>query len=376
MDPSRRGLLAGALGAGGVAIAQSAVGPLHAAEPAPPSPATPTDPVSYSLDLLGQPDSVNIDGSWLREASFRNFTASTGISGGVISLAPGALRQLHWHAHANEWAYVIAGRCRVTIIDPEGRYQTVDFAAGDTWYFPRGFGHAIQCIGAEECLFVLAFDNGMQAEFATFSLSDWVSTIPDAVLGQTFDVPPATFAGFHDKPAFFIKAASPPPLPAEPPPGSLGEGSFNCRYRLAAQRPTFTLRGGTVRLASSREFPLSSGMTAALIHLDPGALREPHWHPDANEWQYVVSGKARTTIYLSHGRSVALDLDSGYVAYVPRGCGHFIESVGTEPLEFLSVFDSGIYQSIDLRGWVRSNTAELVATDLRQPVEVVRTLTD
>jgi len=96
-----------------------------------------------------------------------------------MQLVPGGLRELHWHSNAAEWAYVIKGQCRVTTIDPEGRSQVVDFGVGDVRYFPRGFGHSIQGIGREECLFLLVFDNGYFSEFGTFSISDWIGLLRD-----------------------------------------------------------------------------------------------------------------------------------------------------------------------------------------------------
>ena len=91
---------------------------------------------------------------------------------------------------------MIKGQCRVTTIAPAGCSQLVDFAAGDVWYFPRGFGHSIQAIGNEDCQFVLVFDNGYFSEFGTFSISDWIGHTPPDVLQKTFGVPAQTFANF------------------------------------------------------------------------------------------------------------------------------------------------------------------------------------
>lgn len=361
----------------GQSWAQAGLAPALGQDGAPPVGArgtTEAAPKDFSIDLLAQTKSVEADGCWLKEANFRNFPVSTAISGGVISLAPGALRELHWHAQAAEWAYVIAGRCRVTIIDPLGRFQTVDFAPGDIWYFPRGFGHSIQCVGEADCILLLAFDSGTYSEYGTFSLTDWVATIPRHILSSTFGVSPSVFDGFPQKGSFFSRAQSPAALLIEPVPGSLNEGPLSCRYPLRAQRPTTTFAGGSMRIASSKEFPLSTGMTGALVTLNPGALREPHWHPNTNEWQYVVAGAARTTVFQSHMRPATLELSAGHVAYIPRGCGHFTESVGATNLEMIAVFDGGIYESIEMKGWMRSNTAELLAADFHQSPEIMSRL--
>ena len=38
-------------------------------------------------------------------------------------------------------------------------------------------------------------------------------------------------------------------------------------------------------------------ITANRMDLKPGALRELHWHPHADEWQFYVREKARVTIF-------------------------------------------------------------------------------
>ena len=145
---------------------------------------------------LGAVTPKSWDGGWAKEATVAEFPVSQKLAGVLMSLVPGALRELHWHANAAEWAYVINGQCRVTTIDPQGHSQIVDFGPGDVWYFPRGHGHSIQGIGREDCLFVLVFDNGYFSEFGTFSITDWVGHTPPEVLAKTFGVPAPTFANF------------------------------------------------------------------------------------------------------------------------------------------------------------------------------------
>lgn len=367
MRLQRRGVLGGAVGAGSTLLAQ-----IPAAEVAMGSPVA--DSRVYAIDLLGQPDTVAMNGCWLKEVNFRNFPASRGISGGVISLSGAALRELHWHAQASEWAYVLDGRCRVTILDPQGHSQVLDFTAGDIWYFPRGHGHSIQALGQEECRFVLAFDSGTYSEFGTFSATDWLIHTPKPVLAKTFGVPVSVFDELPAGSEFFAKAADHGAPPLDPKSGRPADASLSCRYPLRAQRPTMRFPGGTMRIASSREFPLSRNMTSALVQLDVGGLRNPHWHPNANEWQYVISGTARTTIFLSKGETVSYDIPAGHVAYIPSGCGHFTENVGATPVELLAVFDNGIYETVEFRDWLKSNTAALLAANLRLPLAAAEVL--
>jgi oxalate decarboxylase len=171
-------------------------------------------------------------------------------------------------------AYVIKGQCRVTTIDPQDHCEVADFAPGDVWYFARGHGHSIQSIGNEDCLFVLIFDNGNFSEFGTFSISDRIGHTPPEVLEKTFGVPAQTFASFPNSELYIAKGPVPPPV--DPAPASLNSGALSHRYRLLAQRPE-SYPGGTNRLVSRREFPISTTVTGALMRIRAGSLREPHW---------------------------------------------------------------------------------------------------
>ena len=364
---SRRDMLSAAAAGGMIAAATSTDG-LAEGQP----PFGPTPPVLAGAQLpsfrfqLGAVAPKSWNGGWAKEATVAEFPVSEKLAGVLMSLNPGGLRELHWHANAAEWAYVIKGQCRVTTINPQGQSQIADFAAGDVWYFPRGFGHSIQGIGAEDCLFVLVFDNGYFSEFGTFSISDWVGHTPPEVLAKNFGVPAATFANFPKREVYIAKGPVPPPLPADPAPGTINPGTLTHRYRLLAQRPD-TYPGGTNRLVSQREFPISTTITGALMRIKPGGMRELHWHPNADEWQYYIGGRARMSVLGSHGRVRLEEFNAGDVGYVPQGYGHYIENAGSEDLELLIVLNNGTYESISLANWIGANPHLLLATNFEVP---------
>src|SRR6266849_6312371 len=135
-----------------------------------------------------------IGNSYGKEATVTQLPISKGIAGVSMRIEPGAMRELHWHATAAEWAFVIEGRVRTTVIGPEGLAETNDFDPGDVWYFPRGHGHAVQNLGREEAHSILVFDNGAFSEHGTFSITDWLGHTPAAVLAQGLGVPATEFA--------------------------------------------------------------------------------------------------------------------------------------------------------------------------------------
>jgi oxalate decarboxylase len=63
-------------------------------------------------------------------------------------------------------------------------------------------------------------------------------------------------------------------------------------FSLAANQPDAESESGTARIADSHNFPIASTIASALVDVNPGGMREPHWHPNADEWQYRVKGQA------------------------------------------------------------------------------------
>ena len=263
---SRREMLSAAA-AGGMAAAAMSTDGLAEGQP----PFGPTPPVLAGAQLpsfrfqLGAVAPKTWTGGWAKEATVAEFPVSEKLAGVLMSLVPGGLRELHWHANAAEWAYVIKGQCRVTTINPQGQSQIADFAAGDVWYFPRGFGHSIQGIGFEDCLFVLVFDNGYFSEFGTFSITDWVGHTPPEVLAKNFGVPAATFANFPKREVYIAKGPVPPPLPADPAPGTLNPArspiATACWRNV--RRLIQVVRIGWCRSASFRSRPPSPARSCA-----------------------------------------------------------------------------------------------------------------
>ncbi len=366
-DISRRDVFGAA--AGGAVLAASGQAALGAGGQPPfgpmPQAVSGKDLPSFRY-ALGAALATTHEGGWSKEATVLNFPVSEKLAGVLMQLAPGGLRELHWHANAAEWAYVIEGRCRVTTIDPQGHSEIADFEAGDVWYFPRGHGHSIQGLGPGDCLFILVFDNGYFSEFGTFSITDWLGHVPDDVLAKNFNVAASTFSAFPKQEVYLVKGTVPPALQEKPAPGSLNAGALTHRFRLLAQKPE-AYPGGSLRVVSSREFPLSTTMTGALLRIRPGGMRELHWHPNADEWQYYLKGKGRMTVFGSGGRARTDEFSAGDVGYVPQGFGHYIENTGTDDLELVLAFNNGIYESISLTAWVAANPDLLLSANFGVP---------
>ena len=302
------------------------------------------------------------DGGWARQTTLRELPIATEIAGVNMRLKAGAVRELHFHKEA-EWAYMIKGRARITAVDGQRRTFADDVKEGDLWFFPRGVPHSIQGLEGDGCEFLLVFDDGNFDEDATFLLTDWLAHTPRRIIAKDFGVPESAFAHLPERELYIFPSAVPGPLTAD---RILGAGLVPdwFSYPLLAQIPTRT-RGGTVRVADSTNFHASKTIAAALVEVEPGGMRELHWHSNADEWQYYLEGQARMTVFAAAGVARTFDFQAGDVGYVPKVMPHYVENTGTTTLRFLETFRSDRFEDISLTHWLALTPHELVRAHLR-----------
>jgi oxalate decarboxylase len=333
------------------------------------------DPVLAGKELptfkfeLEKSEGKVIGNSFGKEATVEQLPISKGLAGVSMKLEPGAMRELHWHATAAEWAFVLEGNVRTTVIDPQGRSETNDFAPGDVWYFPRGHGHMLECLGDKPTHFILIFDNGYFSEFGTFSITDWMGHVPKPLLAKNFGVPEESFEGFPKDEVYFARGAIPPEAQSVPLEG-VDTPPLTHKFRLLSQNAHRSYKGGREWRVDSTNFPISTTVTGVILDLDPGAMRELHWHPTADEWQYVIDGDVSVTMFGSHGRFRTETLGKGDVGYIPQGYGHSIENIGSKPSRMLIGFNTGVYQTINLSTWIAGNPKDVLATNFSKPADL------
>ncbi|CAN2247703.1 oxalate decarboxylase [Bacillus vallismortis] len=308
-------------------------------------------------------------GGYAREVTVRELPISENLASVNMRLKPGAIRELHWHKEA-EWAYMIYGRARVTIVDEQGRSFIDDVGEGDLWYFPSGLPHSIQALdeGAE---FLLVFDDGSFSENSTFQLTDWLAHTPKEVIAANFGVTQEEIANLPGKEKYIFEEPVPGSLKDDIVKGPNGEAPYPFTYRLLEQKPIES-EGGKVYIADSTNFKVSKTIASALVTVEPGAIRELHWHPNTHEWQYYISGQARMTVFASDGHARTFDYQAGDVGYVPFAMGHYVENTGDEPLVFLEIFKDDHYADVSLNQWL----AMLPETLVQQHLELGKDFTD
>jgi len=123
-------------------------------------------------------------------------------------------------------------------------------------------------------------------------------------------------------------------------------------------------KGGEVRIIDSSKFKVSTTIAAAIVTVHPGGIRELHWHPNADEWQYFMSGKGRMTVFATGGRARTMDFEAGDVGYIQKTLPHYVQNTGDTDLKFLEMFKSSAYQDLALSEWLTHTPPELVLAHL------------
>src|SRR3984893_4412250 len=115
---SRRNVLGAAATGGMIAVAAGADALADGQPPYGPTPAVLAGAELPSFRFaLGAVAPKSWDGGWAKEATVVQFPVSEKLAGVLMSLSPGGLRELHWHAKAAEGADVSNGQRTGTPID-------------------------------------------------------------------------------------------------------------------------------------------------------------------------------------------------------------------------------------------------------------------
>ncbi len=244
---------------------------------------------------------------------------------------------------------------------PEGNAgDERDFEPGDVPYFPRGHGHSARMPGRRATHFHPDSTTAISRSLAP-SASPTGSATPRPLLAKNFGVPESTSRRVSEKEVYFALRLQPPSETGDPAPGP--EAAADLQVAALAQR----LVVDNKEAGSGWSIPPPPGFQdddrSAILDLEPGGLRELHWHPTADEWQYVIQGKVSITMFGSGGRYRTETLEKGDVR-IPQGYGHSLENARMRP------GTSRILIAINLRSGVdrpdpviAGNPADVLATN-------------
>lgn len=241
--------------------------------------------------------------------------------------------------------------------------------------FPAGDPHTIQAFD-DGCEFLLIFDQGDFSDSGTSLVSELFERMPKSVLAKNFRTDVSAFDNLPSGELYiFPGTPAPANLSAQNVTGPAGNIPTNLSYSYHfSQQQPFEVPGGNVKIIDSTSFPIAENFAAALVTIHPGAMRELHWHPTSDEWNYVISGSARFTVYEAPDSSGTFDLTEGDVGYIPATEAHYLENTGTEDFVYLEMLLAPRYTDISVNQWLGLTPPQVVKDHLGLPDAVINAL--
>lgn len=206
-----------------------------------------------------------------------------------LVLAPGAIREPHWHANANEMTYCLRGELLVSILDTNSSFSSFTLSPGEMFYVESGSLHHIENVGNDEAECIVTFRHEKPEDF---SLQAAFGSMSDTVLGNTYDLPAADWSKVSrdTKPRFLVMRNGKPEIPSTA--GLPNPHKFNVE---GMQAPT-KVPVGEAKTAKSQFWPILDNISMYALRVEENGMREPHWHPETAEMGYVDKGSARMSI--------------------------------------------------------------------------------
>jgi oxalate decarboxylase len=311
---------------------------------------------SFSFNLAAQSPPVDVPGGTIKEANAGTFPVLDGLAAYVLTLDPGGVRIPHWHPDCNEMQYLISGsNVQVGLITPakglkHGEEKSYTLREpGWVGFIPQGWHHYIQNTGTEPAVMMIFFNNQSPNDVDVSWAFKLGGKDGRGVLEQVF--------GISLEHADFKRVYNAPGTPGGTTPKS--EFGFN----LAGSKPQIVIGGSTIRQAVKPTMEVLKGMGLLLLTLEPGAALVPHWHPNAVELDYVLSGQVymgliSTAKGIHPGEDRSATLTAGMVGFIPLNWFHYLHNTGNEPAQVLVLLNSEEPEEVDISWAFRTGGAD------------------
>jgi oxalate decarboxylase family bicupin protein len=127
---------------------------------------------SYTYHLSEAPPTFEREGGTVKILDPTSFPIASGFSAAVVTVKPGAMREIHWHTTSDEWNFFLQGKARISVYAAVGNARTFDYNAGDCGYvrepcsllikadqytpkqIPKSMSHYVENIGTEDVVFI------------------------------------------------------------------------------------------------------------------------------------------------------------------------------------------------------------------------------
>ncbi len=294
-----------------------------------------------------------------------NFPELNGMSSYYLSLEKGGIREPHWHPNANELTYCIKGKALVTILSDNNRHDTFNIETGDLFFVQKGYLHHIQNLSDDTSEFVVVFNDELPEDIG---ITGALGSQQDNILASTFGISTEPFSkiskSVHD--VLIGKANSAPKAESDIP----NKHKFSL-LKFPAQIQT---GGGTITLGNTSTFPILKGLACYYLKMYENGVREPHWHPNAAELDYIIKGRARMNILSPGGKLDTFEVDVGDIVFIPPAYFHYIENIGEGETDFAVFFSHETPEYIGISGSVGAYSNEVLSALFNVEPEVFNSI--
>src|SRR5271165_2627399 len=110
---------------------------------------------------------------------------------------------------------------------------------------------------------------------------------------------------------------------------------------------------------------------ATVVTIKPGGLRDLHWHPNADEWNYWLKGQGRVTVFNTGPQAMTANFHPGDIGYIKKAFGHYVENTGNTDLVYMEVFRADRFEEVTLSDWLAHSPIDMVAETLNLDPSVI-----
>ncbi|TFK08066.1 cyclic AMP-dependent transcription factor ATF-4 [Platysternon megacephalum] len=300
---------------------------------------------------------------------------------GTLRIKSKGLRAPHWHFNANEHGFLLKGSAWIGVVDAGGSIVTTyNVTTGQVIFFPKNTLHWVKNVGEDDCLFLLFFTT--HEELQTLDVDDVFFSTPEDIAARSLKPQGGVNFIRTFKKQIEDQAINLPPNLVELVQNASyvqSPDKLVWRYFYNLKDSTeFKLPGGVIQWARFRKNGVGlndnekifseslqtheNTLTLGTIRIYSNGLRQPHFHFNANEMGYVISGCGKVGIIVSSKITTDFDIGTGDVVFFPIGTQHYIKSTCDEDLLMILAFSTGNQlQTLDMDDYFHATADHILA---------------
>ncbi|KYO28919.1 uncharacterized protein LOC102563425 [Alligator mississippiensis] len=300
---------------------------------------------------------------------------------GTLQIKSKGLRAPHWHFNANEHGFLLKGTAWIGVVDADAStVTTYNVTAGQVIFFPKNTLHWIKNVGEDDCLFLLFFTT--HEELQTLDVDDVFFSTPEDIAARSLKPEGGVSFIRSFKKQTEDQAINLPPNLMEliqnasyvqSPDKLVWRYFYNLKasaeYRFpggiiqwARYRTNGTGLNSTEQIFSESLNKHENTLTIGTLRIYSNGLRQPHFHFNANEMGYVISGCGKVGIIVSSEVTTNFDIGVGDVVFFPLGTQHYIKSICDEDLVLVLAFSTGNQlQTLDMDDYFHATADHILA---------------